>query len=715
MVIGCLRNSAPYVSVTGVVGFLVRGLPVTVLFFLIVGGRCVAAQERSGKEAGSQGLVQPPAALRLEGVPRIPVDLEARLKRYHDVSSAAFVGWAPDGSEMLVSTRHGELFQLHTLATAGATPALLTCSDEPVYWGRYLPDGTLLFSRGVGGNERYQVYRHNDRHNDNGAAPTRLTDGTSRNLLGRVHPDGRHVLVASTRRNQRDTDLYLFDARGESEPRLLLEADRESWNLNAWSPDGNTALLSRFVSVNESYGALLDVESGQRVSLPHESGEGLQAAGQGISRRSFRYGAEASTVLFLSDARGEFQELARLDLASGKTSWWSQGIEWGVSLLELSPDGSRAAFVTNEHGYSRLYLLEGLDLDGLGETLPKRTEKKLPTGIVSRLRFSPDGARLGLTFGRPTAPSEAYSYDLKSDHFERWTFSERAGFEERDFVHPALVQVESFDKRNIPAFVFLPPFADSKRPAVESVELDAPARRIPVLISIHGGPESQYLPSFSGLRQFYCRDLGLAVIAPNVRGSLGYGKTYSRLDNGMLREDSVKDIGGVLDWIAGPDGQALGLDAERVAVTGGSYGGYMVLASLIHFGARLRAGVDIVGLSDFTTFLEHTASYRVDFRRAEYGDERDPEMRAFFERISPLRGISALRSPLFVLHGINDPRVPFSEAQQLVEGARATGQPVWTLYAENEGHGFRRRENRDFQQAATALFLKRFLLDSAEN
>ena len=652
-------------------------------------GGFVFAEKGSDEGQAAPEFVRAPDALRLTGVPPIPVDLEATLKRYQDVRSATFVDWVPDGSGMLISTRPEKLFQLHTVPTPGQPALQLTRGDEPAGWGRYLPDGTLLFSRGAGGNERYQVYRL-----DSDGAETRLTNGESRNLLGREHPDGRHVLISSTQRNQRDADLYLFDAQGKEPPRCILEVDRESWYLSDWSPDGTSAVLSRFVSVNESYGMLLDLKSGKRLPLPHESGDGVQGAGQGVARRRFRYGPDAKTLYFLSDARGEFQELARLDLSSGEITWWTGDISWDVSSLEVSPDRTRAALVTNEDGYSRLHLLEGL-----GEAAPRRVAKELPLGIVRNVGFSPDGTRLGLTFGRPTAPFEAYSLDLTSGALERWTFSERAGFEESEFVHPEIVHVPSFDGRRIPAFVFLPPAAD-----------EASKPRIPVLISIHGGPESQFRPAFYGLRQFHCRELGLAVIAPNVRGSLGYGKTYTQLDNGMLREDSVKDIGAVLDWIAGPGGKRLGLDPDRVAVIGGSYGGYMVLASLIHFGARLRAGIDSVGVSDFTTFLENTGSYRVHLRRAEYGDERDPAMRAFFEKISPLRRIGALRSPLFLIHGVNDPRVPFSEAEQLVEGARATGQPVWTLYAENEGHGFRRRENRDFEQAASVLFLRRFLL-----
>ena len=228
---------------------------------------------------------------------------------------------------------------------------------------------------------------------------------------------------------------------------------------------------------------------------------------------------------------------------------------------------------------------------------------------------------------------------------------------------------------------------------------------MPVLISIHGGPESQYRPTFSGTEQYYLNELGIAVIHPNVRGSNGYGKTYLKLDNAERREDSVKDIGRLLDWI----GRQEELDANRVAVSGGSYGGYMVLASLVHFGDRLRAGIDRVGIANFITFLERTSPYRQDLRRAEYGDERHESMRKIFERISPLSSAERIRSALLVTHGRNDPRVPFFEAEQLAGRVRSAGRPVWTIYAGNEGHGFARRDNRDYATAVETLFLQEHL------
>lgn len=225
---------------------------------------------------------------------------------------------------------------------------------------------------------------------------------------------------------------------------------------------------------------------------------------------------------------------------------------------------------------------------------------------------------------------------------------------------------------------------------------------MPVLISIHGGPEGQAQPYFGGTTQFYVNEMGIAVIFPNVRGSSGYGKTYLKLDNAELREDSVKDIGALLDWIATQED----LDSSRVAVTGGSYGGYMVLASLVHFGDRIKCGIDSVGIANFITFLEKTSPYRQDLRRAEYGDERDPKMRAIFERISPATSAEKIRSALLVVHGKNDPRVPFAEAQQIAEKVRAQKRPVWTVYAENEGHGFGKKENVDYLRAVEVMFLK---------
>ncbi|HET9334565.1 MAG TPA: prolyl oligopeptidase family serine peptidase, partial [Gemmatimonadota bacterium] len=389
--------------------------------------------------------------------------------------------------------------------------------------------------------------------------------------------------------------------------------------------------------------------------------------------------------------------LGRLDLDSGEFSPLSGDIDWDVEGFAIDSAKSRAAFVVNEDGISRLYLLDPVT----GDRAPVPS---IPTGLIGGMEFSPDGRRLGMTLNTATTPSDVFVLDLGSaptaaGELTRWTFSEVGGLDTGSFVSPELVHYPTFDSlagapREIPAFVYLP---------------EGPGPH-PVVVSIHGGPEAQYRPGFSSTLQLWVANLGVAVIAPNVRGSSGYGREYLQLDDGRLREDSVRDIGALLDWIVTrPD-----LDASRVAVYGGSYGGYMVLASLVHYGERIRAGVDYVGISDFVTFLENTEEYRRDLRRQEYGDEREPGMRAFFESISPVRRADEIESALFVVAGANDPRVPMSESEQIAREVRANGQRVWTMTAANEGHGFAKKPNADLLQELVFLFFDRHLVRSGE-
>jgi dipeptidyl aminopeptidase/acylaminoacyl peptidase len=255
------------------------------------------------------------------------------------------------------------------------------------------------------------------------------------------------------------------------------------------------------------------------------------------------------------------------------------------------------------------------------------------------------------------------------------------------------VRWKSFDGRTISGLLFKPP-----------ARFTGPR---PVVINIHGGPEGQSRPTFLGRNNFLIDQLGVAILFPNVRGSTGFGKTFAKLDNGRLREDSVQDIGALLDWLKGrPD-----LDASRVMVTGGSYGGYMTLAAATKFDDRIRASLSVVGISNFVTFLENTEDYRRDLRRVEYGDERDPAMREFLLGISPMNHAGRISKPLFVVQGRNDPRVPYTEAEQMVATVRGKGGPVWYLLAEDEGHGFAKKRNQDFQFFATVAFMQSFLLN----
>ncbi|HVX10030.1 MAG TPA: alpha/beta fold hydrolase [Pirellulales bacterium] len=614
-----------------------------------------------------------PSAIATQSVPTVPHELIERLRQYQNMREASFAGWSPDGDGMLVATRFGNATQLHRVYVPGGRREQITFFDEPVS-GRFVPssrDGAVLATLSQGGSENDQIYLV-----DRAAfSTTLLTDGKSRNLLGPVRHNGEEMIVLSTRRNGRDTDLYLANVRQAQSASLLMQTDSEFWTAHDWSLDGKRLLLSRYVSINEGHPALFDVASKERTPLP------LPADGPAsVGHMAFRPDGKVAYVT--TDARGEFLELGRLDLNERRYDWPVGDLHWDVNALEVDPNSGRVAIAVNADGASKLYLLDGNDVRPLD----------LPLGIAANLQFSPDGKQLGLTLARPDAPSDAYSIRLDDAELVRWTFSETGGLDPAGFVKPSPIQVTSFDGRQIPAYYFRPPNASSEH-------------RAAVLISIHGGPESQYRPFFSPITQFEVRELGIAVIAPNVRGSAGYGKTYLKLDNAERREDSVKDIGAILDWVA----QQPELDPSRVAVVGGSYGGFMVLSSLVHFPDRIKAGIDIVGIANFITFLERTSPYRQDLRRAEYGDERKPEMRAVFEKINPTAGADKIRAALLVAHGRNDPRVPFSEAEQIGEKVRAAGRPVWTVYADNEGHGFAKKDNRDYLTAVQVLFLKAFL------
>ena len=386
-----------------------------------------------------------------------------------------------------------------------------------------------------------------------------------------------------------------------------------------------------------------------------------------------------------TDRESEFQRLARIDLATGQHTYLTSHISWDVDTFDLSPDGKTIALVTNEDGVARLRLVD--------TATGKQRPIDLPAlGLVDGLEWHPNSRDLAFTFSSARSPSDAYALDSVTGKVERWTFSETGGLDPAGFSEPELVHWKSFDGKTISGFLYRPParFAGPR----------------PVVINIHGGPESQYQPGFLGRSNYYVNELGVAIVFPNVRGSTGYGKTFLKLDNGVLREDSVKDIGALLDWIATrPE-----LDASRVMVTGGSYGGYMTLAVATSYADRIKSAVDVVGVSNFITFMERTEAYRRDLRRVEYGDERDPRMREFFTRIAAVNNVDKITKPLFIVAGQNDPRVPAQEGEQMVAAMKKNGRPVWWLMARDEGHGFAKKKNQDFQFYATIAFMQAHLL-----
>jgi dipeptidyl aminopeptidase/acylaminoacyl peptidase len=449
-----------------------------------------------------------------------------------------------------------------------------------------------------------------------------------------------------------------------------------------WSPDDRRLLVGEYLSVNQSRLHLVDVTTGRREELTPRTADTVAYGGARFSR-------DGRGVYLTTDRGSEFQRLAYMDLATRRVEPLTAGIPWDVEEFDLSEDGGALAFVANEAGVSRLYLMDT-------RTRVARPVAGLPAGVISDLRWRRTAGELAFGVASARSPNDVYSVDAATGRVTRWTESELGGLVAAELAEPALVRWPSFDRREITGFYYRPParFAGKR----------------PVLINIHGGPEGQSRPGFVGRTNYYLNELGVAVIYPNVRGSTGYGKSFVKLDNGMKREDSVKDIGALLDWVA----RQPELDASRVMVTGGSYGGYMTLAVATNYNDRICCALDVVGVSHFGTFLQNTESYRRDLRRVEYGDERDPAMRAFFDRIAPLNNAARITKPLFVVQGGNDPRVPRTEAEQMVARVKRNGSPVWYLMARDEGHGFRKKGNADFQFYATVMFMRQHLLRDSQ-
>lgn len=621
-----------------------------------------------------------PAAIETTSVPKVPQEILKQLASYQSIRGVGFAGWSPTNDGMLIRTRFANTAQLHRVYMPGGRREQITFDKEPVK-GRFIKhatDGVMLLSKSDGGNEQFQVLSFNPKTH----SIQRLTNGKSRNSATVTSPDGKQVIIHSTMRNGRDSDMYISDARNGGTMELLFSTNQELWYTADWSSDGTKLLMGQHVSANESYLGLFDLKTKKHTKIVLPGSTGDKAVDGKISSKPVGFTLDVKAFYLTSDLNSEFSRLGRYDIETKKLTWLSGDIDWNVEDVAIHKETGRVAFVVNEDGSSKLYVLE--------EDKPRMVD--LPMAIINGLEFSPDGKTLGLTLSPPNGTSDAYSIDFKTGKLTRWTFSELGGLNTDEFILPTRIHYKSFDSREIAAFYYKPQKASKKNPA-------------PVFIKVHGGPESQTRPYFSREAQFLCGKLGVAYIAPNVRGSKGYGKTFLKLDNWEKREDSVKDIGALLDWIKEqPD-----LDENRVMISGGSYGGYMVLASLTHYPDRIKAGIDSVGIANFITFLEKTKAYRRHLRRVEYGDETDPKMRAFFERINPTANAHKIKAALMVVHGTNDPRVPFFEAQQIAGIVKSKGLPVWTVYATNEGHGFRKKDNRDYLKAVELMFVKKFL------
>jgi dipeptidyl aminopeptidase/acylaminoacyl peptidase len=626
--------------------------------------------------AAQDPVITPGENLVVQGVPPIPASLAAEVRRYTESRSAGFLDWHPTRRELLVATRFANAAQVHRVAMPGGARTQLTFSEEPIAEALYEPrgQGSFLFLRDVGGNEFDQIYRY-----DTNGSVTPLTDGgRSQNGALVWSRAGDRIAYSSTARNGADRDVWVMDPSSPSSRRMVMQATGGGWYVADWSPDDRTILVLEYESVNRSHLWLVDAASGEKTPLTQRGADSVAYGGA-------EFAADGRGVYLATDLGAEFQRLAYMDLSTRAVTPLTPDIPWDVESFDVSPDGGTVAFATNEEGISRLYLLDT-------RTRAYRRVESVPVGVIGGVRWHRNGREIGFSLNSARSPTDTWSVDVASGAATRWTESELGGLVASELSEPTLVRWPTFDGKTISGFLYRPPARFTGRR--------------PVIINIHGGPEGQSRPTFLGRSNYYLNELGVAVLFPNVRGSTGFGKSFVKLDNGMRREESVQDIGALLDWIATqPD-----LDPSRVMVTGGSYGGYMTLAVATNYADRICCALDVVGISHFGTFLKNTESYRRDLRRAEYGDERIPEMAAYFERISPLNNAARITKPLFVVQGGNDPRVPRTEAEQIVARVQQGGTPVWYLMARDEGHGFAKKANQDFQFYATVMFIRQNLL-----
>jgi poly(3-hydroxybutyrate) depolymerase/Tol biopolymer transport system component len=638
----------------------------------------------------SAAVIAPNPNLVVQGIPAIPASLAAQVADYTDFRGHNFVDWHPTRREMLVTHRKAgaSTGQLFRVAAPMAEPEQLTDAAEPVREASYEPihGNYVVFARSSGGDEADKLYRLD--------LPSRqvtlLTDTPERHSIeGWLHGSSRLLtssvpLDRTAQGGSRSTisqTLSLLDPLQPQHRRQLAELPGSGWGVSSVSWDDKQIALTRYISANESQVWLLDIASGALTQL-------LPVAG-GPAKATYLAGdfkRDNSGLFVTSDSGSEFDELMLLHLSDRQLGTVTRHIPWSVGGVTVNDAGTLLALQANVDGRDELRLFDAASLKEL-------QAPKVAPGSVGTTRFHPKLADLEYSLNSSQGPSQVWSLDPVTGATQQWTRAAApAGVDMSRFVEQSIVRWPSFDGRTISGLLSQPPARFTGRR--------------PVLIEIHGGPEGQARLGFMGRYNYFLNELGIAVIQPNVRGSNGYGKTFLALDNGFKREDSVRDIGALLDWIAAQPG----LDPSRVVVSGGSYGGYMSLAVATTYPQRIAGSIDVVGISNFLTFLQNTESYRRDLRRVEYGDERDPAMNAFLHRISPLTNAGNIRKPLFVVQGRNDPRVPVTEAEQMVAQVRANGSPVWYLRAENEGHGFARKENADFQFYAMVRFLQETLL-----
>jgi dipeptidyl aminopeptidase/acylaminoacyl peptidase len=605
----------------------------------------------------------------LQNVPEVPADVAAAVQRYQNYRAATFQDWLSDGS-ILIATRFGSTQQIHRVTTPGGDRAQITFQNEPVAGATTIP-GTdrFVFIRDTGGDEWFQMYAA-------GLAgdPVQLTEAGTRNGANAFSPDGKMIVWSRATKGSAEYSLVVADPSDARSARIVYR-DPGSIAPDDISADRAQILFTRSISNRESHLFMLDLASGKTTQIAPKVHKVLY--------RNARLARDGRSVYAISTKDSDFGRLVQIDIASGKDNVLTPDLKWDVDTFTVSDDDRLLAYSVNEDGFSNVVVRDLVTRRAL-------PQPQLPRGVLQSMAFSPDKSKLAFDLSTATSAGDVWTWEVTGGSLARWTNSELGGLDPAKLAEPQLVRFKSFDGLSVAALVY--------RPAGIAADV-----RTPVIMDIHGGPEGQTRPAWNVGAQYFAAVLGATVILPNVRGSTGYGKRYADLDNAEKREDSVKDIGALLDWIAAQPN----LDKNRVAVYGQSYGGYMSLAVSTHYADRLVGSVERYGISDFASFLKNTEAYRRDNRRAEYGDERDPKMQAVFKRIAPLANVAKITKPMLVMQGANDPRVPKSESDQVVAGIRANGVETWYVVFADEGHGFLKKPNNDLRREVETVFLRK--------
>ena len=630
-----------------------------------------------------EAMLPPPPDVKTEGVPPIPRAIADGLARYANFTSAQLLAWHPSRRQIVVVTRLEDAPRLYMVEAPGKTPQSL--SPDAVsssVWARYDPadPNSLVYVKdAAAGAEAYNLYRLNPEK----GTPTLLTDGKSRYAAPPLGSpvwsrQGTWIAYDSTERNGKDRDLYVMQPSDPSTARRVAEVDG-IWLAQDWSPDGNALLATNEIS-SGSVCTLwrIDVRSGERKAIAP------------LDDRAYwgnaRFAADGRTVFAIS-TRGN--GVGRIWQSSRSGVWRPITPEQEeISEFELSADGQLAAMIVDHGGTDELRVID------VATRKPRRLPP-LPPGVFSHLVWRPGSREIGFTIQTEHTFGDVFSIDTSLATLTRWTKSEAGGFDPETLPPPHVITWRTFDGRTISGLLYRP-----------AARFTGPR---PVMINLHGGPQLRARPTFVGRSNYFLNELGVAIIYPNYRGSSGFGDDFAAADDGMKRAGAIKDVGALLDWIAANPS----LDKTRVMLTGASYGGYLALEAGAQYNDRIRCIYEGVGQTNLVTYLEQTEASRQGDRRTEYGDERDPAVRAFLLSISPITHAALLKKPLGIVHPGNDTRVPVSQARELIAAVKANGTPVWYMEYANAGHDSfpRNRADDQYNFACWIQFVKTYLLN----